>query len=395
MDLPNDSIGISDILAWRECPRRMSFSMRRHTPAGEPPEAVTVSTAFGSAMHDVFEFIGNNDAFDDEAIQYAFDKWASWLEPDDLPRMRENLRVYRQRDYLGVRTVAVEGEYRVPLFTAEDGRTIYFRCKIDRLYQSLRDEGVFISVDYKTSRWPKTEEEVHSDPQQWAYNWAIHEVFPEVTTLVNVYDQLRYGAIPTRKSDAQREQIREWLTRHVKAIMKDEAYGGDGLLKPKLNDWCAYCAIAESCSIVKDVTDFTAAKIAALAPQHKDGRSVVVDLDPNRIDEYVSVLEEVGRAKKLLERYESGVKAVVQNLPQDHRERLGYAVRERRVDTYPPRALELAHEVMGDAFYEAVGLSKAAIERFPDEKGREFLRGLAEKKVGATWVEKRRGKNAA
>lgn len=272
MVLPNDSIGISDVLAWRECPRRMSFSMRRHTPAGEPPEATTASTAFGTAMHDVFEFVGNNDAFDDEAVQTAFDRHARWLDPDDLPRMRENLKVYRERDYLGVRTVAVEGEYRVPLFVADDGTTIFFRCKIDRLYQSLHDESVFISVDYKTSRWQKTEEEVHEDPQQWAYNWAIHEVFPECGTLVQVYDQLRYGAIPTRKSDVQRDQIKEWLIRHVKAIMRDVDYGADGLLQPKLNDWCAWCPVAESCSVVKDVTDFTAAKIAALAPEHKEGR---------------------------------------------------------------------------------------------------------------------------
>jgi hypothetical protein len=391
MLLPDDSIGISDILAWRECPRRMSFAMRRHTQAGEPPEAETASTAFGTAMHDVFEFIGRNDAFDDEAVQMAFDKHARWLDPDDLPRLRENLKVYRQRDYLGVRTIAVEGEYRVPLFVADDGRMIYFRFKIDRLYQSLSDPSVFISVDYKTSRWPKAEEEVHEDVQQWAYNFGVHEVFPECGTLVQIYDQLRYGAIPTRKSEAQRQQIKEWIIRHVRAIMRDEKVGPDGLLLPKLNDWCSWCPIAESCSVVKDVTDFTAARIAALAPQTKDGRSWNVDLDPERIDEYVATLDEVTQAKKLLERYETAVKDVVQRMPQHRREKLGYGVIERRIDRFPPEALKLAHEVMGDAFYEAVGLTKARIERFPDEKGREFLLGLAQREVGSTYVQRKKG----
>jgi hypothetical protein len=391
MLLPNDSIGISDILAWRECPRRMSFSMRRHTQAGEPPEAESASTAFGTAMHDVLEVIGNDDIFDDEAVQVAFDRHARWLDPDDLPRLRENLTVYRQRDYLGVRTIAVEGEYRVPLFTADDGRLIYFRFKIDRLYQSIENPGQFISVDYKTSRWPKSEQEVHSDVQQWAYNFGVHEVFPECETLVQIYDQLRYGATPTRKSEQQRDQIKEWLIRHVRAIMRDEAVGDDGLLKPKLNDWCAWCPIAESCMVVRDVTDFTAAKIAALAPQTQQGRAWNVDLDPTRIDEYVAVLDEVAQAKKLLERYEESVRAVVKQMPQQKRESLGYRVIERRVDRFPPEALRLAHETMGEAFYEAVGLSKAAIERYPDEAGREFLLSLAQKEVGSTYVQRKRG----
>jgi hypothetical protein len=395
MLLPDDSIGISDILAWRECPRRMAFSMRRHTKAGEPPEAETASTAFGTAMHDALEFIGKNDAFDDEAVQTAFDQHARWLDPDDLPRMRENLKVYRERDYLGVRTIAVEGEYRVPLFTAPDGRLIFFRFRIDRLYQSLADPSVFISVDYKTSRWPKSEEEVHSDLQQWAYNFGVHEHFPECETLVQIYDQLRYGAIPTRKSDEQRGRIKEWLIRNVKAIMRDEKLGADGLPLPRLNDWCSWCPIAESCSVVRDVTDFTAARIAALAPQTQDGRSWNVDLDPSRIDEYVAALDEVSQAHKLLERYEDAVKALVKRLPQQKREGLGYKVVERRADRFPPEALKLAHEVMGDAFYEAVGLSKAAIDRYPDEKGREFLRGLAQKEVGTTYVQRKKAKSAA
>jgi hypothetical protein len=395
MQLPADSIGISDIIAWRECPRRMSFSMRRHTPAGEPPEATTPNTAFGSAMHDVFEYVGREDAFDDEAVQYGFDRWARWLEPDDLPRMRENLAVYRQREHLGVRTIAVEGEYRVPLVEV-DGKMYYFRCKIDRLYQSLADERVFIGVDYKTSRWPKSDAEVHSDVQQWAYNWAIHEVFPECERLVQIYDQLRYGAIPTSKSDAQRAQIKEWLARHVVAILHDEDYGDDGLLLPKLNDWCAYCPLAESCAVVADVTDFALSRIAALAPERKEGRKVVVDLEPERFDTYVATLDDVSRAKKLLERYETAVKAVLHQMPQHRRERYGYGIVEKRVERFPPEALKLAHETLGDdTFYEAIGLTKKAIERIPDPEARAFVEGLAERSIGTTYVTKKAAKNAA
>lgn len=394
MILPSDSIGISDIMAWRECPRRMSFGMRRHTAAGEHPEAATASTAYGSAFHDIVEFIEREDAFDDEAVQYGFDRHARWLEPGDLPRLREDLETYRKRDYLGVRTVAVEGEFKVPLLEWE-GRTIYFRFKVDRLYQSLADEGMFISIDYKTSRWPKSAEDVHKDPQQWAYNFGLHEVFPEIRHLEQVYDQLRYGAETTRKNDAQRQQIKEWLARHVVAILKDDARGQDDLLLPKLNDWCAYCSLAESCTVVEQVSDFALARIAALAPEHKEGRTIKVDLDPARMDQYVSKLEEVGRAKKLLERFESSVKAVLRDMPQHRREGYGYGITERRTDVFPPQALQRAHERLGDRFYEAAGVSKTAIERLEDPGDREFLLGLAERRVTSTFVQKKAVKNNA
>jgi hypothetical protein len=34
---------------------------------------------------------------------------------------------------------------------------IYLRTRIDRLYQRLDNPGVFVHVDYKSSRWPKTQ----------------------------------------------------------------------------------------------------------------------------------------------------------------------------------------------------------------------------------------------
>lgn len=392
--LPSDSIGISDIMAWRECPRRMDFGMRRHTDAGEHPEAVTVSTAYGSAFHDIVEFVEREDAFDDEAVQHGFDHWARWLEPDDLERLRADLATYRARDYLGVRTIAVEGEFRVPLVTLPDGKIIFFRFKVDRLYQSLTDEGLFISIDYKTSRWRRTEEEVHSDVQQWAYNWGLHEVFPEIRHLSQFYDQLRYGAVPTSKTDAQRAQIKEWLTRHVLAILKDDERGADGLLQPKLNDWCAYCPIAESCTVVADATDFALAKIAALAPERKEGRKTIVELDPARMDEYVAKLDDVQRAKKLLERYESSVRDVLLRMPQQRRESYGYDVREKKLDRFGPEALRRMHERLGDRFYEAAGVSKTAIERVLEDEDREFVLGLAEKTSGSPYVQ-RRTRNAA
>src|SRR3954469_25000723 len=203
MKLPGNAIGPTDIQQYRDCPRRFEFGMQRHTDAGEHPEAQSSSTAYGSAVHEAIAFAEAEAALDDPAIQRAFDLYAKWLEPEDLERLRRDLATYRERDYAGARTVAVEEELRVPLFE-HDGETIYLRTRIDRLYQRLDNPAVFIHVDYKSSRWPRSQQEVHEDRQLWLTNYIVHEVWPECETLVQAYDQLNFGVITTRKTDEQR-----------------------------------------------------------------------------------------------------------------------------------------------------------------------------------------------
>jgi hypothetical protein len=103
---------------------------------------------------------------------------------------------------LGYRLVSAEVDMRVPLFKlTDDGEWIYFRFKIDALYQSLQNPGLFLMRDYKSSRWPKPIEEIHNDLQQWSYNFGVHEMFPECETLVQIYDQLRFGEVDDAPED--------------------------------------------------------------------------------------------------------------------------------------------------------------------------------------------------
>jgi len=370
MKLPSDSIGVTDVRSFRECPRRFAFGMQRHTEAGEHPEATTTANAYGSAIHEAIAFAEEHEATDDQAIQAGFSKYASYLEPDDLQRMKDDMLTYRARDYTGVRTVAVEKEVRVPLFV-HNGTQIYFRAKLDRVYQRLDNPSVFVHVDYKSSRHPMTDADVHSDVQMWAYNWLIHEFWPECSTLVQVYDQLRFGAVPTRKSAEQRSQIKGWLIAEITAILDTED------MEPKINDWCGWCPIAESCPAVKRASDWTAAKIQALDPIQ----------DAPSLEPYVELMEEVGQARKLLERYENSVRDVLKMLPDARRAELGYELRERRSTFWPPEALRAAHELLGDDFYGLVKVTKTAVEQHPDAA---LLLPLAEEQQGAGFLRKRR-----
>lgn len=390
MELPNGEIGVSDTLDYGECPRRMSFKMRRHTEAGEAPEALNWTNAYGSAIHDAIAYVEDNPfASDDDAIQEVIRRFGAWIDPEDHEQLREDLALYRQRDYANVKTVLNEGEIRVPLMQ-HDGKSIYFRARIDRLYQRRDNPGIFLHIDYKSSKWPKTQEEIDSDIQMWAYNWALHEHLPEIETLVQNYDQLRYGVVRVgQKNDRQRTMIRDWLRKQVTALLEDDEYGPDGLLVPRMNQWCPYCPIMESCPVVLDLTDFALKRILALAPPRKEGRKTVLELDGSAFDSYVAPLEDVGVARKVLERYENAVKDALRDMPQAERERLGYKLTGRSVSVFTPEGIEAAHRVLGDRFYDLAKLSKSAVEKLPPGPERDAVLQMAERVAQAPQVKKK------
>lgn len=387
MDLPNDSIGISDILAWMDCPRRMSFSMKRWTEEGEPPEAA-IQHAYGSAIHDVLHAIEKRGLSDDLATQLAFDKWGWALLPEDLERLKKDIAVYRTREVIGVETVLNEGEVRVPLME-RNGRTIYFRGKIDRLYRFKANPGLWLHKDYKSSAWRRTEAEVHNDPQLWAYNWALYEFFPDIERLIQKYDQLNYGEETTEKSRAQRIEIGEWLRRQVTAIMNDESFDpADGLLEPRFNDWCPWCPIIEDCKVIPQLTDFAQRRIALLSPHVVSVAKV--GLDATGIETYVNQLDSVGTARKTLEVFEKSVKGMVRQLPASERGALGWSVSPRNSDFWDETALRRAHEILGDDFYKAVSLTKKRLDSlFDDDPRADRVRALAERRESGEQMRRR------
>jgi hypothetical protein len=377
LQLPDNSIGISDIEAYRECARRMSFGMRRHTGPGEQDDSRTPEAAvsgavwargYGSAVHELLHEV--EDGWDDDsAVQRAWNRYGRYLEPEDIDLLRDDLAIYRNRDLPNTRLVVAEEDLRVPLLI-HNGEQIYFRCRLDRLYERLDAPGTYVHIDYKSSKWAKSAAEVQSDRQLWSYNWAIHEYFPECDRLVQIYDQLRYGQETTRKTDDQRRQIRDWLVAQVTTILEDRDWQPDGLLVPTFNEWCPWCPIMESCPVVPQLTTWAATRIATLAPERpklkQDGteskRMEKVPLDPAMIEQYTAELAKSIRAVQVLERYNEQVKALLRDMPADERQALGFDLRHRANTAFTSEAARMLHDRLGDRFYELVKLTKTAIE---------------------------------
>lgn len=388
MRFPGNAIGISDINKHRECARKMRYQMRRWTEGEQPPEDQHPDTMYGTVFHETVTLVEEKDLSDDEALAAAFSLFATYLGPDDMEKLKADLQTYRERDEVGVRVVANEKEVQVALLTwcfgcssqvigAEcdrcgvQGETIYFRAKIDRLYQRLDNETVFLHRDYKSSKWPKTEEEVHEDTQMWSYNFLIHEFWPECERLFQTYDQLRYGEIPTSKSPEQREEIREWLVRQVIPIL-EAPEEGEG--KATFNTWCPWCPIKMDCPVIDRLTKYEVARIQALLPPDEDP-------DPTALELYVAKLEEVKTAVKTLEAYAERIKSVLKELPAERRQEMGYKMQPRSNDVWTSEALEAAHDVLGPEFYRLARLAKGRVEEYlKDDPRLEMVLGLAAKR---------------
>jgi hypothetical protein len=325
VQLPFDSIGISDILQ----------------------------------IHDCIAIVEKEQVSDEEAITRAWPTYQHWLDPEDLASLYEDLELYHQRTHTGWRLVAAEADMKVPLFVYK-GVQIYFRFKLDALYQHLQNPSIFLSRDYKSSKWPKSEEQALKDLQQWSYNWGIHEYFPECVKLTQEYDQLRAGVWPLTKTAEQRTQIKNWLIKQVTAILNDET------LTPHLNQWCPWCPIIMDCTAVHRSADYWKARIEAEAPAQKEGRKVVLKLssdDNGGFAHYAELLPKVKLARATLEKFEETVTGVLRRMSDERLTELGFKKTTRGATQFPAAVLREIHAELGDEFYQIAGLSKTRVER--------------------------------
>lgn len=335
-------------------------------------------------LHEAIDLIEDGHT-DEGAIELAWKRWGFRLEPADLTLLQEDIAKFHERDFQNVRTVLAEGEIRVPLTTMPDGRPIFFRGRIDRLYERLDEPGHFIHIDYKSSKWQKTQEEVDQDLQLWSYNFLLCEYFPEIVELEQWLDQFRGGMVPTRKSDAQRREIREWLEVEARAYFADQPLQEDGLPAPRFNQWCPWCPILESCQIIPQLSDWALSRIALLRPEDAAEHEAVLQATP--MEEYVERYDDAQTAIKTLQRYEESVKQLIRETPQEDRARLGFKLSERRESVIPTQARDALYKALGHRrFLELVGVSQKRLQSIEDEELKTWALSLVEKVPGSKVV---------
>lgn len=382
------AIGISDVLAYRDCPERFAWGMRRHV-GDEPPEATNGSNVYGSTIHEVINQI-ELGATHEDAIATALQEFGTYLTPQDISLLREDVEQYERRHPSPDEweLVSAERDMRVPLFVHE-GQQIFFRFRLDVLFRNRVHRDVFLHRDYKSTAHNKTAAEVHADPQMWAYAWAIHELWPECRQLFQEMDLLKFGVQRTTKNAQQRAEMKQWLVANVKTILDDDK------LAPKLNQWCAYCPMVATCKEPRRATRTTRAKLAISAPMRKDGRKIRVEFldDADEMERIIrDELPMMREVRKHIEHVEKALKEVLEGMTDEERERLGWRISERRSKTLTPEGLRELHALLGDSFYELVNLPITRLEEFvgkpkkgePKAKELELAERMATESVSAT-----------
>jgi hypothetical protein len=360
--------------------------------ASRTPEAGSPATWYGSAIHDAIDAVEDGHS-DDQAIGLAWGTWGCHLLPGDLALLKDDLAEFHRRDgtFGEVRTILAEGEIQIPLCTLDDGTEVSFRGRIDRLYERTDRPGHFVHVDYKSGKWIKTQAEIEEDLQLWAYNLLICEYFPEVEELEQWMDQLRGGlGEPIRKTPAERDEIREWLCAEARNYFTQQAeLQEDGLPVPKFNQWCPYCAIAESCPIIPRLTDWALSRIQALRPEGLDEVEVATAATP--IDDYFAEYDDVQTAIKLLKRYEESAKTLLHQLPEDEHARLGFSLRERKNSSISVQSRDALYRELGhERFMELARVTQERLSSIEDEDLRIWALSLVEKTPGNRVVYRQR-----
>lgn len=138
-------------------------------------------------------------------------------------------------------------EYR---FSLELMPGYIIRGIFDRVDQ-LNDDGDYEIIEYKTSATPKTQDEVDTDLQIAIYDYAFHRLVeegafgdipkPRNVTLSVLF--LRHYKLSTSHTDAEREQLHEFLVTTAKQI--NECTNP----KKKLNPFCSWCVLKDGCEV--------------------------------------------------------------------------------------------------------------------------------------------------
>lgn len=337
--------------------------MRRHAtlPDGrkdEPPGHTNYTNAYGSAIHDAIHLVETEGLTNQEAVSRVWPKYAGFLDPEELAMIKEDLDAYRGDTPLGMELVVAEMDVKVPLMMV-NGEQFFFRFKLDALYRRIGEPTAFFHRDYKSSKHRKTQAEVDKDLQMWAYNWGIFELFPEALSLIQSYEQLRFGNLTTSKNREQRAQMKQWLIETVKAVLADEK------LEPRQNEWCPWCPLVVTCDQTVRASRYWKGRLAALAPMTKEGRKTkIAFLDEGEDLEHMieEILPEIIQTRKHLKAVEDALKDMIADLPSEERARLGWRLSDRKTRVLTPEGLRAFHEATGDSFYEMISLARSSAE---------------------------------
>lgn len=219
------------------------------------PKKSNASFKLGIAVHEALAKAGKiwqkNAQFTAADVRSIKDEYREVAAREGLQNMSvydEGLEmVLNKLDGFDVgKIITIEDSFRV---ITPDGITVI--GAMDRIVEL--DEDTILIMDYKTSKYRLTQDELKSDIQLSMYDLVGSIKFPNHKRLILSLDYLRDEPVYTYRTPKERQTFAKYLVSIYNEMMKMKEKDA----KPSLNEMCNWCDYKDNCSTYKEVIDQT------------------------------------------------------------------------------------------------------------------------------------------
>ena len=379
MKLPENSLGVSDAEQWHECQQKFHLSMQRHLGVEQLRGGVlSFPLAYGNALHDaaqeILESDNLEDVYVDDVLDVAWAKWSSHLTPESHAELKEDIQtvLLRSLSANNLELICCEEDMSVPLFTgreqggALDEESVWYkyRFKIDALYRKKDDPTHYVIRDFKTTRQQMFQNDIDKMQQFTAYDFGIRRLFPDAKEVTIWYDQVKFREMFTSRDAEDRIKFEEYMRSTILSVLDtpEEKVANTH----KLNNWCSWCPLLDSCGVLEDCTSYGLVEIA---------RNAKLEGAKEASDNFIGDYEKTKQAIKALEEHKKRMNATIKNTGGIYGDKVFY---ESYVDKPTWKLQDIASIIGAErAIKLAPTISKQKMKQLLDTPLRDELMNIA------------------
>ena len=260
------------------------------------PKKSNISFKLGLAVHESLKVAGliwqkkeNFTSYDIRKIKEVYRKTAAQEGIEDMGVYNDGMLLLTSKlqDFEVGKIINVEDKFKV---TTDDG--VMITGALDKVIELAED--TLLVVDYKTSKFYYTPDEMKNDIQLSMYDVAVSIKFPNYKRIILCLDYLRGEPLYTYRTYKERKNF----IKYILAVYHEMLNLEERKAKPTINDFCNWCDFKEECPAYKEAGDIHS-KINRKNPEKCTDKELV--------KEYT----DIKNRKRILDDYEKKLKLYI------------------------------------------------------------------------------------
>jgi len=318
------------------------------------PRLPNVSFKLGLAVHEALKVAGkiwkNKEKFipyDIQRIKNTYRKTAAREGIEDLSIYEEGLRMVldKIKEFEVGKIVDVEDKFEI---VTDDGVPII--GAMDKIIELNKD--TILIVDYKTSKFFYTPDEMKGDIQLSIYDIVGSIKFPQYKRIILCLDYLRGEPLYTYRTYQERKVFSKYLL----AVYNEMLIFEEKEANPSINDMCNWCDFRNDCPAYVEA-----------AKNNKIFKKNLVDCNDNElVEEYIDIRSR----KRILDNYEKELKTyILKKINADEQDlddgKNVIYVRQNPSTVYNPKTVYEAIPL--NEFLKMISVSKKLLDNYMEE----------------------------